>query len=258
MNPDSAITSTSIVLFWPSFVGVTIIALVHLLVPKFRFMHNQNNPWIPASTGVALAYVFMKIFPHLSKAQEKLTDSAGNTLYELMVHNVYFVGLIGFSVYLGMILSAMAFRKGGATTEITFKLVPVAVKVEWVSLVAYNFLIGYQLSEQVTHRPGAVVLFGLAMAIHFVGVDYLMHNHYPKIYNGSLRLGLVVGVYAGWITGIVTEISDATLFLWYSFLAGGIIAIATVYELPQIRSFRQYGSFLIGMGVFSALVMAVY
>jgi len=256
MTLDGTGVLSSIILFWPSFVGATLIVLVHLLVPRFRFMHKQNNYWISASTGVALAYVFMKIFPHPSKAQEKLAGTAENVLYELMVNNVYFVGLVGFSVYLGVFLSARVFRKGGTATEITFKSAPVAVKVEWVSIVAYNFLIGYLLSEQVTHRPETVVIFGLAMAIHFIGVDYLMHNHFPRLYNSSLRLGLVIGTYAGMITGIVTEISDGTLFFWYSFLAGGIIAIATAYELPQIRSFRQYGAFLSGVGVFSALMLA--
>lgn len=124
------------------------------------------------------------------------------------MHNVYLVGLVGFSVYMGVFLSARTFQKGATVAEITFKLAPVAVKMEWLSLVTYDFLIGHQLSEQATHRPESVVLFGLAMAIHFVGVDYLMHSHFPKLYNGSLRLGLVVGVYAGWITGIVTEIAD--------------------------------------------------
>ena len=254
---DDTGTLSSIILFWPSFVGATLIVMVHLLVLRFRFMHKQNNYWISASTGVAFAYVFMKIFPQLSKAQEKLAGTAESVIYELMVNNVYFVGLVGFSVYLGVFLSARAFRKGGTATEITFKSAPIAVKVEWMSIVAYNFLIGHLLSEQVTHRPESVVLFGLAMATHFVGVDFLMHNHFPKLYNGSLRFGLVIGTYAGWIAGIVTEISDGTLFLWYSFLAGGIIAIATAYELPQIRSFRQYGAFLFGAGVFSALMLAV-
>ena len=249
---------SSIILFWPSFVGATLIVLVHLLAPRFRFMRNSNSHWLPASTGVALAYVFMKIFPHLSKAQGKLADAPDNALYELMVNNVYFVGLVGFSVYLGIFLSVRAFRKGATATGVTFKLAPVAVKMEWLSLVAYNFLIGHQLSEQATHRPESVVLFGLAMAIHFVGVDYLMHNHFPKLYNGSLRQGLVIGIYAGWITGIVTEIADGTLALWYSFLAGGIIVIATVYELPQVRSARQYGAFLIGVGAFSALMLVAY
>lgn len=256
MSLDGAITSDSIILFWPSFVGATLIALVHLLVPKFRFLHNQNKQWIPASTGVALAYVFMEIFPHLSKAQEKLTETAENTLYGLLAHNIYFVGLAGFSIYLGVILSVRAFRKGGTAAEITFKSAPAAVKVEWVSLVAYNFLIGYLLSEQITHRPEPVLLSGLAMAIHFIGVDYLVHNHFPKLYGGPLRLGLAIGVYTGWITGIVSEIADGTLSLWYSFLAGGIIVIATVNELPQIRSFKQYGAFLTGMGVFATLMLA--
>ena len=62
---------------------------------------------------------------------------------------------------------------------------------------------------------------------------------------------------AGWLTGVVLEISNASLELWYSFLAGGIIVVAAVYELPHIHTHRQYWAFLVGAGVFSVRVLAI-
>ena len=96
------------------------------------------------------------------------------------------------------------------------------------------------------------------MAIHFAGDDSLVREHSPQLYDRSIRFFLTVTVYAGWLAGVMMEIADATLSLWYSFLAGGMIVVATVYELPHIRSHRQYAFFLVGAGIFSALVLAIH
>ena len=76
MDPDAA-TTVTIVRFGPSLIGATFIALVHLLAPRFGFMRKPDNPWLPASAGVAIAYVFMDIFPHLAKSREKLANVGG-------------------------------------------------------------------------------------------------------------------------------------------------------------------------------------
>ena len=219
-------------------------------------MRRPANLWLPGSVGVAIAYVFMDIFPHLAKAQAKLTVS-DSTIYGFLVHNVYLLALAGFAIYLAVILMVRSFRKDGTASGVTFKSAPVTVQIETVSVVAYNFLIGYLLAEQVTHQPEAVILFAIAMAIHFVGFDSLIHAHFPALYEQSARFTYGAGVYAGWVTGLVVEITDATLALFYSFLAGGIIVVATVYELPGIRSRKQYESFVIGAAVFSGLILAV-
>ena len=62
---------------------------------------------------------------------------------------------------------------------------------------------------------------------------------------------------AGWVAGVALEISNINLELWYSFLAGGIIAVAAVYELPHVHTRRQYWAFVIGAGVFSAMAFAI-
>ncbi len=256
MSTITDIAGNTIMLFLPSLVGATLIALTHLLTPRFHFMRTQNNPWVPASAGIALAYVFMDIFPHLAKGQEKLLHIAEGNIYGFLTHNVYLAGLAGFTIYLGIILLAMSIRQKQSTTGITFKSTPVSIKLECASLAAYSFLIGYLLSEQVTHLPEPIILFGLAMAIHFAGLNYLVRDHFPILYDQSLRYIYAASVYAGWFIGIVAEISDATLALCYSFLAGGIIVVAAVYELPHIRSPQQYGAFVAGAVVFSILILA--
>ncbi len=256
MDPG-ADTTEAIVRYWPSLIGATFVALVHLLVPRFRLMRKPDNPWLPASAGVAMAYVFMDIFPHLAKSREKLGHVADSGVYGFLTHNVYLVALAGFGIYLGVILLEMTYRQNQRGTEVAFASAPAIVKAEIASLVAYNFLIGYLLAEQLTHRPEPVLVFALAMAIHVVGLDSLLREHFRNLYDRAARFVFAASVYAGWFTGVVLEISDATLALWFSFLAGGIIVTATAYELPRIRSPRQYAFFCAGACGFSVLVLAV-
>ena len=250
-------TEDQIVLFWPSLIGVALIVLAHLFVAHIHFMRKSDNIWVPASVGVALAYVFMDIFPHLAKSQAKLVPTGDNPVYEFLTHNIYLVGLAGFTVYLGIILSEMMFRKNAVEGEITFRSAPTVIKIEIISLTAYNFLVGYLLSEHVTHRPEPAILFGLAMATHFVGLDYLTRGNFPELYDSILRYAFAAAALAGWIAGVALEISATTLGLWYSFLAGGIIVVAAVYELPHIQSYRQYLAFVIGAGLFSMMILSI-
>ncbi len=257
MDSVSYNADQNFVLFWPSLVGAAIIMLVHLLVPRFRFMRKPDNVWVPASVGIALAYVFIDIFPHLAKSKAKLGYMGDNPVYDFMTRNIYLLALAGFTVYLGIVLAEKVFRKNQAADDITFRSAPAAIKAEVISLAAYNFLVGYLLSEQTTHRAEPALLFGAAMAIHFAGLDYLTRGHFPRLYDGVLRYALAASVLAGWIAGVALEIANASLELWYSFLAGGIIVVAAVYELPHIHSRKQYWAFVAGAGLFSSLILSI-
>ena len=242
-------------LFWPSFVGATVIALVHLQMPRFRFMRKPDNLWLPASVGVAMAYIFVDLFPHLAKVGGKLTNIEGNSLHGFLGQNIYLVTLLGFVVYLGIFLSVMTYRQNQNTSNITYASAPATLKMEIATLVAYNFLIGYLLAEEPTHHPGHSIIFALAMAIHFAGLDWLLRNNFTNLYDKTARFSFAAGIFAGWITGVLLEISHATLALWYALIAGGLIVVATVYEMPKIRSLREYGFFCIGAGTFSTLIL---
>ena len=252
MEPGSDITA-----FWSTLIGATMIALVHLLAPRFRFKGKPDNPWLPASAGVAIAYVFMDVFPHLAKSREKLAGVADSGLYGFLAHHVYLVALAGFTIYLAITLLEINYRQGQSAPEVTFLSAPVTVKAEIIFLVGYNFLIGYLLAEQLTHRPEPVLLFALAMAVHVAGIDCLLRRNFQNLYDHMARFALAVSVYAGWLTGVVVEVADATLALFYSLLAGGIIVLAAVYELPHVRTRRQYLFFCIGAFAFSSLVLTM-
>ena len=101
---------------------------------------------------------------------------------------------------------------------------PTVVKSESVSLAAYNFIIGYLLAEQPTHGAELVVIFAVAMAIHFVGVDHLIREQFRNLYDRTARFLFVVALAVGWIAGLLIELPDPAFAIGFAFLAGGILA----------------------------------
>lgn len=65
---------------------------------------------LPASADVAIAYVFVDIFPHLAMAQSRLDELIESNLYGFLTHHLYLVSLVGLCVYLGIIRSVRKYR----------------------------------------------------------------------------------------------------------------------------------------------------
>jgi hypothetical protein len=95
------------------------------------------------------------------------------------------------------------------------------------------------------------------MTAHFVGIGHFYRSAYPRLYAGQLRYALAGSLCGGWILGIVAELSDSVYALLFTFLAGGIIALTTLYELPRVTSWRPYAGFCAGAIGFGALIVLV-
>jgi hypothetical protein len=154
--------------------------------------------------------------------------------------------LAGFLLYLAIVLSGEQARSQRAPEELTISELPVAVRFGASSVAAYAFLIGYMLAEQCTHGAGSGFGFALAMAAHFVGLDHLYSRRHPRLYDAGLRYVLAGAVYVGWGSGAVGELSGPVYALLFTFLAGGIMIITAVFELPRVKSWRQYAAFCAG------------
>ncbi len=246
-----------IVTYGPSFVGATLIVLVHLFVHRLGFLDRPQSLWPDFFSGVALGYVFVEILPHLASKQEALLEATDAGLLGFLEHHAYLMAMAGFLLYLAIVLSGERARSRRAPEDFTISTLPFAVGFAAASMAAYAFLIGYMLAEQCTHGAGSGFAFALAMAAHFVGLGHSHRRLYPRLYDAVLRYALAGALYAGWIFGAIGELSDPVYALLFTFLAGGIMIITAVFELPRVKSWRQYASFCAGAIVFSALIVAV-
>ncbi len=76
------------------------------------------------------------------------------------------------------------------------------------------------------------------------------------VYDRVIGPVLAASTFVGWGYGMVTQISDRTVALWFAFLAGGIIINVIKEELPSEQHGR-FWPFLAGVIAYTALVLVV-
>ncbi|MDJ0929433.1 MAG: hypothetical protein QNJ73_17475 [Gammaproteobacteria bacterium] len=232
----------------PTLVGALAIASVLLFVGRMKFFDTAGGRWVAASSGVAIAYVFVDILPHLAGYQRVLLSATGGGFYGYLEHHAYVVALIGFMLFLGIALfDQRALTSGRQVSAIT--------AVGLAGFVGYSFLIGNILQEQADQGVGTRLIFVAAMAIHFAGLCHLLYQRAPAPYQRFTRFLLAAALMCGWLTGLIVDIERTTFALWFAFLAGGIIAVATAVELPKVEDGRRYAAFCGGAASFAGLLL---
>lgn len=235
-----------------SFANVCILLLIPLLVGRMHFLDQER--WRSVGAGFAISYVFLDILPHLSSKQEALQKTVGTGIGAYIEHHAYLLALAGLVTYLSMAVIARNYRINQAVAVAQYKphnLVYIIV----LGLSAYNFMIGYMIGEQPEHRYEPVIIFTLAMALHMAGVDHTVREHYPSSYDKLFRYLLAAATFGGWLVGFVTTVPDTTFALAFSFLAGAVIIVAFVFELPVVLGGQRYWLFVAGVTGFSALLL---
>jgi hypothetical protein len=241
--------------FWSGLFAIAL-ALIHLFAGKLRFLEaTPRNIWLSFASGVSVAYVFVHILPELSEAQETVTGVVVEAL-AFLEHHVYLLALLGLAVFYGLERVAIISRqrnqkagKGDVTEEGVFWL-------HVVSFALYNALIGYLLVHR--EEPGVLSLFFFffAMALHFVVNDFGLRENHKHAYHHLGRWILAAAIIFGWVIGLGSELSKATIALLFAFLAGGVILNVLKEELPEERQSR-FWSFALGAGIYSVLLLAL-
>lgn len=232
------------------------LALVHLFAGRLTFLdQTPRSRWLSFSSGVSVAYVFVHILPDLGAAQVTLQKSLNSKLV-FIEHHVYLIALIGVAVFYGLERAATLSRqqnrregKGDVTSIEVFWL-------HMISFAIYNALIGYLLLHREVPGITSLLLFAIAMALHFVVNDYGLRENHKRIYDHIGRWILAAAITLGWVVGSHTKISQAAIAVLFAFLAGGVVLNVLKEELPEERESR-FWAFVLGAGGYAALLLAL-
>jgi len=234
-----------------SFAGALLIVTVHLLAGRLHFLDRRDGAALDFLAGIALAYVFVDILPHLAGKQSHF-DEGG---YSFLQHHIYIMALVGFLSYMAVILLDERRRKAGSGENVGWASAPWPIKIEAGSFACYAFIVGYMLAEQPTHRIEPALVFAVVMAAHFIGLDHLFHRRYPRLYDSVVRYLTTAGLLIGWLLGWFVEMPDVLYAAVFAFLAGGIMIVGVIFELPRVTSARRYWSFCGGAAAFTLAIL---
>jgi hypothetical protein len=229
--------------------GLALILLAHLYARQILQTHRYQNLLMNVISGIAIAYAFVDVFPHLARKQLTFDARDPGPLTGYLTHHVYLLALLGFCVYVGLRVFK-AEEVDRARSRIAF------VGMEF-SMCVYAFFIGYMLAEQPLYRPEPALLFGLAMGAHFLGIDHSLSHERDEYYDRVLRYLLIACTAAGWAGGFFYTISEMVYALAFAYIAGGIVAVGAISDLPRVRSALDFVGFMSGVVVYSAMLLAL-
>ncbi|MBZ8182834.1 hypothetical protein [Oscillatoria salina] len=252
-----AITESSHNLFFPilTFLAVAGLALVHLFAGKLRFLEViPRSRWLSVAGGASVAYIFVHVLPELSEGQ-KTFEEVPLLALDFLEHHVYLVSLLGLVIFYGLEKLAHSSRKQNQATGEGDTTDPGIFWVHIGSFTLYNGLIGYLLVHREEQGSWSLLIFSLAMALHFLVNDYGLREHHKSQYKHIGRWLLAGGVVLGWTIGSVTKISEAAIAVLFAFVAGGVVLNAIKEELPEERQ-SNFWAFFLGAIVYTILLLA--
>ncbi|WP_456272220.1 hypothetical protein [Bacillus sp. AK031] len=239
---------------WMPLVLALVLAAVHLSAKKMIFLDSiPRSKFLSIAGGVSVAYVFIHILPELNEHQQSIAETA--QVVEFLEHHAYLIAMLGLIIFYGLEKVVQDSKKknddpGNKPREEAFWL-------HISSFFVYNGLIGYLLVHRETEGVLNLLLYGIAMALHFIVVDQGLREHHKERYDKMGRWTLAFAIIVGWGIGVVTEIPEALLALLFAFLSGSIILNVLKEEIPQERQSSFWAFALGGVGYVILLLSVV-
>ncbi|MET1757150.1 hypothetical protein ABVV53_17040 [Novosphingobium sp. RD2P27] len=234
---------------------IALFVLVHVFGAKLTaFTRTPRSIWLSGAGGVSVAYVFVHLLPELAEHQESLTEHTRDAgLLGAIETHAYLVALLGLSLFYGIerfarLKSRGRDADGGASTPLG---------VFWLHLGAfaiYNVLIGYLLVHREEPDLRGLIIYAIAMGLHFVVNDQGLREQHGQVYHRYGRWVLAVAPVLGLAVGLATQISNLLLSALFAFLTGGIILNVLKEELPEERKSR-FSAFAAGAAAFAGLLL---
>lgn len=209
---------------------------VHAFGGHVHGLQALPRRWVlSAGSGVAVAYVSLHLLPEVAAIEDHTgTETLG-----------WLALLVGVVVFHGLELFAR--QHGGRETT----------GAGWTHLSAYglyNAAVGYALVEEAARSDRSAILFGLAMAVHFLVNDHGLREHHADLYRHTGRWLVAAGVMGGTVLGWTVHAGDAAVGLLLAFLAGGVLINVFKEELPEDRSAR-WVPMALGAGGYGSLLV---
>ncbi len=244
---------TDSLLWGISGLAALLLASIHILAGKAKALkRTPRSRWLSLGSGVSVAYVFVHVLPDLSAAQEEFQDQV--KILAVIEHHLYLLALIGMLVFYGLERAAKTSRQQSLQKGEGDATQPGVFWLHMASFSLYNALIGYLLVHR--EEPGlwSLIVYAIAMALHFIVNDYSLSEDHKQAYEHIGRWVLSAAIILGWVIGTHSEISKAATATLFAFLTGGIILNVLKEELPQARESR-FWTFALGAIGYSALLL---
>jgi len=226
--------------------AVALLAAVHLVVDRMAWIDVlPRSRWLSFAGGVSVAYVFLHVLPELAVHQETLANVAGGDALagEQMAYAFALAGLVAFYGLERMLRGLPEEHEAG-------------YRLHLASFGLYNALVGYLVFHREAAGTVSLVLFVVALGLHFVTVDYGLRVDHKARYDRLGRWILAGAALLGGLVGGLTRVPEWAVSILFALLAGSVLLNVLKEELPAERQSR-FVPFLMGAAAYAVLLLAV-
>ncbi len=221
---DPAVQKAGILVFF--------LALLHLLSPFIRKLFAVSEVFMASlGGGFVVAFIFLHLLPGLAESQHTLGAVLAQTyqITPLLDLLIYFVGLVGFLLFLGLQRWADAHHEKDSTRSLLFY-------PHLLALLFLNGIIAYTLPLRVQIGGWYSLLFTFVMALHLMLVDRSLERRLPAYFYARGRYWLALSLGVGWLWAIWDEPDQVlTAALLNAFLGGSVLLNVFRNEIPTSR-----------------------
>lgn len=237
--------------WWQTGLGALVLASIHLMAGNLTLLNKiPRSKWLSFGSGVSVAYIFIHVLPELEEWQLLFDDNGG-----FLNHHLYLLSLAGLAGFYGLERAAKMSRES-ERRDGKEKPVKGIFYIHLISFAIYNGLIGYLLVHRDTFEVKELVFYVFAMSFHFLINDFSLSDHYPTRYSKYGRFILAGTALAGWGIGMLTEITQYRVAIIFGLISGGVILNVLKEELPEERK-SNYLAFIGGALFFAGLLLLI-
>lgn len=222
---------------------VVLLGVAHVVPPMLTFVEFVPRSWmLSAAGGISVSYVFVHLLPEVAEAQRAVDEASSSGWAAQVERHAYIASLAGLVIFYGLERAAVSSERRQRDQSERSQEEPTSPGAFWLSTISfgiYNAIIAYLLVRRAEQDPvPELALFVAALGLHFVINDLGLRHRHRRRYDRFGRPLLVLSLVAGWIVGVATELSEATVGLAVAFLAGGIVLNVIKEEVPSERQSR--------------------
>lgn len=224
--------------------ALLVLVLIHLYANQATILGwVWHGRFLSFASGISFAYVFVNLLPELGEGQPIL-KATFDPIVPFLDKHAYVIALLGLLFSYGLQQPA---KKD-------------SIEKFWVRMSGYqlfNFFVGASLVDVNDPEIQPLILFTLAMGMHYFVHDHNMLKDDPILYAKYGRYWLVLALIAGYVMGLLMHIPDAVVAIFVAFLAGGVMLNVLRYELPKQESEGDYWYFIFGALLYTILLLAI-
>ena len=245
-----------------SLVAAIFFALIFFFGPKLR-LHGPgqlyHRRFLSFAAGVSVAYVFIHLLPELHSAGVEFIHLTAHRALLIPEYRVYMSALIGFMFFYGlehMVAWSRLTRKKGSLEEKAEKTEKTIYAIHIGSFAVYAWLISYLLVYDTEKGTISLILYAVAMGLHFLVMDYALSREYGSLYERRGKNVLALASLAGWVIAICIELPAHIIITILGFVSGGVIMNSLINELPGEKE-GKFPAFLLGGLLYAVLLLLI-